>query len=240
MKKLIFVSIIIFLIAPNIIAQTSGCISGNCQDGYGTYVWGYDTDWAGDKYTGYWKDGYRHGQGTYQYGSGAKYTGNYSYNQMEGFGKFTWTSGESYEGSWVDDKQHGTAIYTYADGSSIKGIWENGTYVREVKEETGCISGDCDDGYGTFTWKSGEKYEGYWYGGKRSGQGTNIYASGNVFSGGWKADQQHGQGTMTYANGIEKTAQHVSMQMEINLRETTITTKKKVMELIHGPMAKNM
>ncbi len=46
-----------------------------------------------------------------------------------------------------------------------------------------CISGDCVNGYGTYTF-AGHKYVGE-----------------------WKDNNQHGQGTMTFANGDEKVAQ---------------------------------
>ena len=46
------------------------CVSGDCVNGYGTYVWD-----DGDKYVGESKDNLLHGQGTYTYGDGTTKTG---------------------------------------------------------------------------------------------------------------------------------------------------------------------
>ena len=40
-----------------------------------------------------------------------------------------------------------------------------------------CIEGDCINGYGTFTWASGNKYVGEHKDGKGHGQGTLIFIS---------------------------------------------------------------
>ena len=65
-----------------------------------------------------------------------------------------------------------------------------------------CISGDCVNGKGTFTWAaSGNKYVGEWKDAKCHGQGTLIYLNGDKYVGEWKDDKMHGQGTFTYANG---------------------------------------
>ena len=68
-----------------------------------------------------------------------------------------------------------------------------------------CIKGDCTNGYGTFTWKSGEfagdRYVGEFKDGKQHGQGTFTYADGDKYIGEFKDDYLHGQGTYTWANG---------------------------------------
>jgi hypothetical protein len=54
MKKLLLVLLALPLIG------FGQCISGDCVNGYGTYIIN-----DGDKYVGEWKDGLRNGQGTY-------------------------------------------------------------------------------------------------------------------------------------------------------------------------------
>ena len=49
-----------------------------------------------------------------------------------------------------------------------------------------CIEGDCNNGYGTFTWTSGNKYVGKWKDGNRHGQGISTAADGTVYKGIWK------------------------------------------------------
>ena len=50
-----------------------------------------------------------------------------------------------------------------------------------------CIEGDCNNGYGTYTWASGEfagdKYVGEFKDGKRHGQGTHTWADGTFIKG---------------------------------------------------------
>ena len=55
-------------------------------------------------------------------------------------------------------------------------------------EKTGCISGNCVNGYGVYVWESGEKYEGFWKNDKKNGQGTYTWASGTVKKGKWIND----------------------------------------------------
>ena len=61
-----------------------------------------------------------------------------------------------------------------------------------------CISGDCNNGYGTYTWQNPwEQYVGEYKDGKMHGQGTYTWASGSKYVGEWKDDKKHGQGTYT-------------------------------------------
>ena len=64
-----------------------------------------------------------------------------------------------------------------------------------------CISGNCVNGKGTFTWADGENYVGEWKDGMFYGQGTYTYANGNKYVGEWMNDMKHGQGTYTSASG---------------------------------------
>ena len=52
-----------------------------------------------------------------------------------------------------------------------------------------CIKGDCNNGYGTFTWTDGAKYVGEWKDDKQHGQGTLTYADGRVEKGIWENGQ---------------------------------------------------
>ena len=46
-----------------------------------------------------------------------------------------------------------------------------------------CIKGDCNNGYGTYTYADGSKYAGEFKDGKKHGQGTFTFASGKVMKG---------------------------------------------------------
>ena len=54
------------------------CISGDCRNGYGTYVWD-----NGDKYVGESKNNLAHGQGTATFASGRTIRGIWKNNELE-------------------------------------------------------------------------------------------------------------------------------------------------------------
>ena len=70
MKNLIKLSMLLILGTSFILSE--GCISGDCTDGYGTYVFS-----NGSKYSGDWKYDMRNGYGNNTYTSGAQYSGEY-------------------------------------------------------------------------------------------------------------------------------------------------------------------
>ena len=50
-----------------------------------------------------------------------------------------------------------------------------------------CIKGDCNNGYGTYTWSDGSKYVGRWKEDKEHGLGTYTGADGTIKKGIWKS-----------------------------------------------------
>ena len=65
--------------------------------------------------------------------------------------------------------------------------------IFSCRDKTGCILGDCENGYGTFIWPSGNKYVGEWKDGKKHGQGTYTYADGTIEKGLWENDEFKGK-----------------------------------------------
>jgi hypothetical protein len=72
--------------------------------------------------------------------------------------------------------------------------------VAEVSTDPNCV-GDCVNGFGTYTFASGDKYEGEFKDGKYNGQGTLTFASGDKYVGEWKDNKENGQGIYTSTNG---------------------------------------
>jgi hypothetical protein len=199
---------------------TIGCISGNCSNGYGTYVWE-----KGEKYEGYWIDGKRNGQGTNYFIDGAVYTGEWKDDSKQGSGTYKYSSGNKddyYTGHWQNDKINGRGILVFKDGHKYEGsfhdyyfdgegttynidgtvqsgIWKDGVYIGKSKDNYGCISGECSNGFGTYTFESGEKYVGNFINGEYSGQGSYYYSSGDKYSGEFKNSKRDGQGTYTFS-----------------------------------------
>ena len=88
--------------------------------------------------------------------------------------------------------------------SDTKVTWSNcvGTYTDANGNK---YDGEWRDGkrtgQGTYTWPSGDKYVGEFRDGKKTGQGTYTYANGNKYVGEFRDDKRTGQGTITFANG---------------------------------------
>jgi len=98
------------------------CVSGNCENGTGTYTY-FDLY----KYVGEWRDGKYHGDGTYTWW-GYKYVGEWRDGKKHGEGTQTWDIGYEYAGEFLDHEMHGEGTLTYADGRVQAGVWQNSEY----------------------------------------------------------------------------------------------------------------
>ena len=80
-----------------LIIQNANCVSGDCINGFGTYVWP-----SGDKYIGNWKNYKREGAGTSSSPQGDQFTGTWHDNEkVEGTYKFP--NGAVYIGTYTSD-----------------------------------------------------------------------------------------------------------------------------------------
>ncbi len=62
-----------------------------------------------------------------------------------------------------------------------------------------CVSGDCQNGYGSESYEAGQTYEGFFNDGKRNGPGVLDYGDGSTFNGLWENGSKNGLGM--YNNG---------------------------------------
>ncbi|MFZ6008775.1 MAG: caspase family protein [Bacteroidota bacterium] len=151
---------------------TPGCLSGDCENGFGTRLWD-----GGTVYVGQFKDSKLDGLGTCYFHDGSKYTGEWSNSLHNGFG-----------------------TYYYNDGSIGKGNWKDHIFLGSSDTKK-CVSGDCVNGFGIYRYDDGGVYTGEFKDGKRHGQGTYYWAEGDKYVGNWINGNYEGQGTYTYNDG---------------------------------------
>ncbi len=99
------------------------CISGDCEDEYGIYIYN-----SGMRYEGEWKNRKRDGKGILIYPDGTKYEGNWKNNRMHGFGIKTSPVFRAYKyiGEWKNGRKHGKGIQYYSPDEWYDGEWKNG------------------------------------------------------------------------------------------------------------------
>ncbi|MEM1324041.1 MAG: caspase family protein [Bacteroidota bacterium] len=156
----------------------------------------------------------QNGQGTFVYPSGAKYIGDFENGEINGVGICYYTDGSKYSGQWKDRYPDGKGTKTYANGHKRSGLWMKGQAIDEKGQlvevegaddgtdiQSGCISGDCENGEGVFAYADGSKYEGQFRGGMLNGWGTWYFTNGDKYIGNFKDNYLHGRGTIYPASG---------------------------------------
>lgn len=101
---------------------TVGCISGDCEDGTGVFV--YPTR---ERYAGEFEEGDKHGEGTEYYADGKlKYKGNFRDNLRSDYGVYYYRNGDKYAGWFQNNVPNGKGTYYFADGEKIVATFRNG------------------------------------------------------------------------------------------------------------------
>lgn len=168
-----------------------GCVSGNCQNGSGIFVMP-----SGAVYEGAFSNGEIHGQGTCYYPDGSKYQGNWARRFPDGLGTKTFPDGSRRSGYWelgqpIDDNGN------LMDALVMKIGFEG----ADLELQSGCLSGNCFDGFGKFAFPDGSRYEGNFRAGKITGSGTFFYTNGDKYVGSFKSGYRHGNGRIYRKNG---------------------------------------
>ena len=83
------------------------------------YIWE-----NGSRYVGEWKDGKKHGQGTYTFPDGKKYVGGWKDSKYHGQGTLTSSDGKYFVGEFKDSKPWN--ITGYDKNGNIKRKWVYG------------------------------------------------------------------------------------------------------------------
>lgn len=76
-----------------------GCVSGDCKNGKGTFVWP-----SGSRYVGEFKSGRQHGLGSLAFSNGASYVGAWENGKRSGQGTAVYPDGRVESGTWAANK----------------------------------------------------------------------------------------------------------------------------------------
>ena len=79
MKKYLICIILSFLTTSIALARSTGCKEGNCENGFGKWVYTDKTTYEGE-----WVQTQKEGKGTETWLDGSKYEGNYKAGKKEG------------------------------------------------------------------------------------------------------------------------------------------------------------
>lgn len=160
--------------AKPINSTTTKCMSGNCLNGIGKYLFPNDL-----VYEGSFVNGKANGKGKAIYKDGGTYVGDFVNGKMEGIGIFSYANGNTYKGGWLNNVKSGQGTQTLKASGEL--------YV-------GQFANDKRHGKGKATYKNGDTYDGDWVNGLREGQATYTFPNGSYYIGGFLKDKQHGTG----------------------------------------------
>ena len=151
------------------------CPGSPTSDYYAMKTWtdceGTSTYAKGNKYVGEWKDGTRHGKGTFTFDDGRMKRGIWESNKFLYAKKLspTITSNQPCPGTYKPTWDNCTGTRTFHSGSKYVGGWKKGKW----------------HGEGTLTYADGEKYVGGFKNGLHHGKGTITHANGKTLKGIW-------------------------------------------------------
>ncbi len=151
-------------------STTSGCIDGDCQTGFGVFVFPNK-----NKYIGEFQNGKKHGKGIEK-----DPDGNYIIGQ------------------WKNDKEDGfVSIYNSNNEIMFSGEMKEGKPLKAPQKHDvpdGCVFGDCANGFGHFKYQDGGTYIGEFKNEQPHGQGTIKWANGAKYVGDMKESNFSGYG----------------------------------------------
>jgi hypothetical protein len=150
-----------------------GCISGDCHNGIGIYL----------------------------YEDGRKIYGKFANGTVQENTICYYPNGDKYIGGWVNNQRNGTGTL-YHQGKEETGFWNSSKFVGDIKNgKKGCISGNCSNGEGIYIYNDETRYNGKFDNNLASGFGVCYYADGDIYIGEWKNHTFNGTGTMYFNDG---------------------------------------
>ena len=141
----------------------------NEPHGLGMMIWPKeDGDVRKQKYVGNFKDGKRHGHGTYYYGSGNEYSGEWRGDDRTGVGTYTFANGHVLTGKVENGEFTGSGIQ----------IWNNG--LDDDDTYVGNLNDGSRNGYGAFHYGDGSIFYGSWKDAEKDGYGKFVSLDGII------------------------------------------------------------
>jgi hypothetical protein len=95
------------------------------------------------------------------------------------------------------------SLSTQSTASKPFGQFASNGYEHQPAPNSGCVKGDCYNGYGTFQYANGNRYVGNFKDGNPDGQGILYCANGNKYLGHWDKNWRQGQGRYIFNEGHE-------------------------------------
>ncbi len=170
-----------------------GEVSDGKPDGYGVWT-GKDQS----RYSGFWSEGKRSGNGTYIW-KNRTYRGGFKEGKFSGYGELTIGDSVAYSGQWSAGRRQGRGYIVDAQGRRIEGVWNVDTLVSGVRtDSTGVYDGQLSQtgeaqGHGSFTSADGTYYEGQWEHDQRSVFGFSVSPTKHIRAGEWRSDRFLGE-----------------------------------------------
>jgi hypothetical protein len=184
MKKLTGVLLLFFTFTINLNAQ---CISGDCKNGRGVYL--YEDK---SRYEGMWRNEKPNGKGKIYFSSGSVFDGTFQDGVKSGFGKYQYKSNAYYEGYFKNDDYEGEGKFVTEDGNTFEGLYKSGKLngygtitMKNGNKYIGSIANNLPEGVGKYYYSSGDRFEGNFLKGIRNGAGILYYSKGGTLKGLW-------------------------------------------------------
>lgn len=176
------------LLAVSFTSLHAQCISGDCQNGVGTYRYADKS-----QYVGRFANGQREGKGKLMLSNGNTYEGQFTRNRIQGEGVMNYKNGDRYVGQWSSDQPNGKGKYYFKSRERYEGDFVNGEF----------------DGQGTMYYPDGAYYTGAWKGNRKNGYGKLVFPDGTLSQGTWASGKLVNQGASNSntANAQGQTAQ---------------------------------
>ena len=193
MQRINFSVLCLLVVILTFQKSSASCLSGNCINGKGTYLFR-----DGSTYSGTFYMAKPNGKGTMYLRDGSIYNGNWLKGEKYGIGKLTFKGGGEYAGNFDSDMVSGEGRMIYRNGDVYSGNWVNGK----------------PSGKGKYTFSDGDIYIGEFIDGEFNGDGRLTRIDGSYYHGKWIRSKKHGAG-ITYSHG-KKISQYYEMNKLIS------------------------